>query len=176
MPRVIVWGAYPMLLWQQSCILISHNPMPESVILLVEDREDDIVLIQTALKRASVNCPIHVVRDGEEAIAYLKGEGAFADRSKYPLPDLMLLDLKMPRKDGLEVLQWIRQQSGDFRTLRVIVLTASNQIRDVNTAYALGANSFLVKPLDFQNFIELGRTLTDYWLNPNITPTSGPAH
>src|SRR5882762_2599317 len=108
--------------------------MLSPVILLADDNEDDIVLIQRALNKAAVHYPIHVVRDGEEVIAYLKGEWAYADRNKYPLPDLMLLDLKMPRKDGFEVLQWIRQQS-DLRTLRVIVLTSSDRIRDVNTAY-----------------------------------------
>src|SRR5205807_1478000 len=104
--------------------------MSESLILLAEDREDDIVLIQSALKAASVPYPIHVVRDGEEAIAYLNGDGAYSDRNKYPLPILMLLDLKMPRKDGFEVLEWIRQQV-DLRTLRVVVLTSSERIKDV---------------------------------------------
>ena len=99
----------------------------------------------------------------------LKGDGPYSDRAKYPYPDLLLLDLKMPRKDGLEVLQWIRQQSNC--TLRVIVLTSSDQIRHANTAYSSGANSFLVKPLDFQNFKELGLLLTNYWLKLDTGPT-----
>jgi len=146
--------------------------MPKPVILLVEDGEDDIVLIKRALKRSAIEYPVRVVHDGEEAIAYLKGEWPYADRNKHPLPVLILLDLKMPRKDGFEVLQWVRQQP-DLCALCVIVLTSSDQIWDVNTAYALGANSFLVKPLDFQNFIELARVLNDFWLktNTNVSAT-----
>ena len=117
-----------------------------SVILVVEDREDDILLIRRAFDRASVTNPIQVVRDGEEAIAYLIGEGQYANRDEYPLPVLVLLDLKLPRKDGFEVLSWIRSQPG-IRSLPVVVLTSSNQIRDVNRAYQLGANSFFVKEI-----------------------------
>jgi len=140
------------------------NLMIESeVILLAEDQEDDIVLMRRAFKKASLVNPIQVVRDGDEAIAYLKGEGRYANRSEYPLPALMLLDLKMPRKDGFEVLHWIRQQPS-LSTLRVVVLTASDQMRDVNRAYQLGANSFLVKPTDFEDFITMILSLSGYWL------------
>src|SRR6185503_14059178 len=133
------------------------------VILLAEDREDDIVLLRRAFKKANLVNPLQVVKNGEEAIAYLKGEGLFANRAEYPLPSLMLLDLKMPRKDGFEVLDWIRQQPS-LRTLRVVVLTASDQMRDVNRAYQLGANSFLVKPTDFDDFITMILSLSGYWL------------
>src|SRR5438105_2858307 len=116
-----------------------------AVILVAEDREDDIILIRRAFARARVVNPIHVVRDGEEALAYLKGEGKYGNRREYPLPELLLLDLKMPRMDGFEVLRWVRSQP-DLRLLRVVVLTSSEDVRDVNLAYQLGANSFLVKP------------------------------
>jgi CheY-like chemotaxis protein len=140
-----------------------------AVILLVEDREDDILLIRRAFEKAHVPNPVYVLRDGEEAISYLKGEGKFANREEHPLPHMILLDLHMPRMDGFEVIKWIRQQPG-FGSLLVIVLTSSDQLRDVNEAYRLGANSFLVKPLDFQNFVELGEIIRNYWINTNRVP------
>jgi len=142
-----------------------------SVILLVEDLEDDILLIRKAFDRAQVPNPLFVVRNGEEAIAYLSGEGKYANRAEHPLPQMILLDLHMPRVNGFEVLQWIRQQPGLTGQL-VIVLTSSNQMRDVHEAYKLGANSFLVKPLDFQNFVELGEIIRNYWINTNRSPES----
>jgi len=140
-----------------------------SVILIVEDREDDILLMRRAFERASVTNPIQIVRDGEEAIAYLIGEGQYANRDEYPLPNLVLLDLKLPRKDGFEVLSWIRSQPG-IRALPVVVLTSSNQIQDVNRAYQLGANSFFVKELDFQGTVDLSKLLQTYWLKKTLTP------
>jgi CheY-like chemotaxis protein len=140
-----------------------------SVILVVEDREDDILLMRRAFDRASVSNPIQVVRDGEEAIAYLIGEGQYANRDEYPLPVLVLLDLKLPRKDGFEVLSWIRSEPG-ICGLPVVVLTSSNQIRDVNRAYQLGANSFFVKELDFQGTVDLSKLLQTYWLKKTLTP------
>ena len=144
--------------------------MPEPpVILLVEDRDDDISLIQKAFAKAGVLNPVQIVRDGEEAIAYLRGEGKFGNRAEFPLPSLMLLDLKMPRVDGFEVLKWLRQQPG-LIALRVVVLTSSDAIRDVNTAYRLGANSFMVKPMDFDDVVQMSRFLTHYWLRTIKTP------
>jgi|SRR6185503_16825243 len=133
------------------------------VIMLVEDREDDIVLVLRAFRKAHLLNPLQIVRNGEEAIAYLKGEGQYANRDEFPLPALMLLDLKMPRKDGFEVLEWVRQQPS-LNTLRVVVLTASEQMRDVNRAYQLGANSFLVKPTDFEDFMTMILSLSGHWL------------
>ena len=149
--------------------------MPDqAVILLAEDSEDDILLIRKAFAKAYINNPLQVVRDGAEAIAYLKGEGKYFNRAEYPLPDLILLDLKMPEVDGFEVLKWIRQQP-ELKRLRVIVLTASDHIRDVNIAYQLGANSFLVKPLDFENFVQMSQFLSGYWLKMDKVPqTSRP--
>src|SRR5882724_8819584 len=139
--------------------------MPDqAVILLAEDREDDIALIRKAFAKAFVQNPLYVVRDGDEAVAYLKGEGRYFNRDEYPLPDLLLLDLKMPRLDGFEVLRWIRQEAG-MDSLRIIVLTSSESMADVNTAYQLGANSFLVKPLEFERFVETSKMFSRYWLN-----------
>lgn len=144
--------------------------MPDyPVILLAEDREDDILVIRRAFAKGNIHNPLQVVRDGEEAIAYLAGEGKYANRSEYPLPGLLLLDLNMPRMDGFEVLRWIRMQPG-IASLRVVVLTSSEEIPDVNEAYRLGANSFLVKPLDFQLFVETSKLIKDYWLRVDKAP------
>ena len=141
----------------------------QSVILLVEDREDDVVLVRRALSRGFLDNPMHVVRSGEEAISYLQGEGKYSNRAEYPLPDLVLLDLKMPGMDGFGVLEWIRNQEG-LRGMRVVVLTSSEQMRDVNRAYQLGANSFLVKPTDFDDYIHVTRVLREYWLTLDRAP------
>ena len=140
-----------------------------AVILLAEDREDDVVLIRRAFEKAKIPNPLYIVRDGEEAIWYLKGEGKFANRAEYPLPDLLLLDLKMPRVDGFEVLSWIRQEPG-LTPLRILVLTSSDEIYDVNRAYQLGANSFLVKPHDFDDFTQLSVIIKDFWLQRSKAP------
>jgi CheY-like chemotaxis protein len=141
----------------------------EAVILLVEDREDDIALIRKAFSKAYVPNPLQIVRNGEEAIAYLEGEGKYANRDEYPLPELLLLDLKMPRVDGFEVLKWVRAQP-NLASLRIVVLTCSESIRDVNLAYSLGANSFMVKPMDFEDVIHMSKFLTSYWLHMSKSP------
>ena len=141
----------------------------QAIILLAEDREDDVLLIRRAFIQGSILNPLQVVPDGEEAIAYLAGQGKYSNRAEYPLPDLLLLDLKMPRVDGFEVLRWLRQQPG-LAPLRVVVLTSSEDIRDVNRAYQLGANSFMVKPMDFQNVVQMSKMLRSYWLQTSMTP------
>src|ERR1043165_9615895 len=103
------------------------------VVLLVEDRQEDAFLVQRAFERARIRTLLMHVKDGEEAISYLRGEGKFAAREQYPVPNLVLLDLTLPRKDGFEVLHWIRRQRA-LGALRVIVLTSSERIRDVNAA------------------------------------------
>ncbi|HZO85135.1 MAG TPA: response regulator [Verrucomicrobiae bacterium] len=133
------------------------------VILLAEDNEDHALLTRRAFKQAGLINPLFVVEDGEQAIAYLKGEGKFSNRSEYPLPTLLLLDLKMPHKNGFEVLDWLRRQP-TLAALRVVVLTTSDQIHDVNRAYQLGANSFLTKPVDFRDFVQLTSAIKGYWL------------
>ncbi len=111
-----------------------------ALFLVVEDNKDDVLLLRRAFLKAKVLNPVHIAIDGEEAIAYLSGTGKYANRVEFPLPSLVLLDIKMPRVGGLEVLRWIRTQPG-FSSLRVIMLTSSDEIRDVNAAYQLGANS-----------------------------------
>ena len=144
----------------------------QSVILLAEDDPNDVLLIQRAFQKTNIANPLHVVRDGEEAVAYLSGERHYADRDSHPLPVLMLMDLKMPRKSGLEVLEWLRQQPG-LKRLPVVVLTSSNQSPDVNRAYDLGANSYLVKPAGFDSLLDLVKSLDVYWLILNEKPELG---
>src|SRR5579862_82152 len=144
--------------------------MPDhAVILLAEDEEDYVLLIKHAFAQGNIPNPLHVVWNGQEAISYLKGEGKYSNRDEFPLPDLLLLDLKMPRMNGFEVLKWLRAQPG-LSALRVLVLTSSDQIRDVNEAYQLGANSFLVKPSDFQDVTQLSRLIQDFWLKASKAP------
>ena|SRR5947209_3783268 len=137
--------------------------MEGSLILLAEDDENHIFMVQDAFKRARLLNPLYVVRDGEEAIAYLAGEGRYQNRLEFPLPSLFLLDLKMPRLDGFAVLRWIRQQES-LCGLRIIVLTSSDHTDEIKLAYQLGANSFLHKPADFQEFIVLMNAVQGYWL------------
>jgi len=141
-------------------------------ILLAEDREEDIILIKKSFKKAAIRNPLFIVRDGEEAINYLSGTARFADRAQFPLPALFLLDLKMPATDGFDVLRWISTQP-DLKSLRVVVLTSSEAIRDVDLAYKLGASSFLVKPVDFCGTVDVVRDMARYWLGMNMT--SGPS-
>jgi CheY-like chemotaxis protein len=130
----------------------------EQPILLVENNQDDILLILRAFQRAGINRRIQAVTSGMDAVAYLQGTPPYDGREKYPLPALVMLDIKMPGMDGFEVLRWIRRQ-WEFFQLCVVMLTSSDHISDANQAYHLGANSFLVKPLDFQNAAELARSL-----------------
>jgi CheY-like chemotaxis protein len=138
-------------------------------ILLVEDDPNDVLLVQRACRKAKVEHPLQVVGDGEAAVAYLAGQNAFTDRERYPLPGLILLDLKLPRKSGLEVLAWLREQP-KLRRLPVVVLTSSNETSDINQAYDLGANSYLVKPVAFDNLEDLLRMISRYWMVLNQQP------
>lgn len=117
----------------------------DPIVLLVDDSEGDAVLVRIVFERAGFVAPLQLARDGEEVIAYLRGDGEFADRKKFPLPTAVLLDLNMPRKNGFEVLAWIRQQP-EHRRLCVYILSASSRTEDIQRAYDLGANSYLVKP------------------------------
>lgn len=139
------------------------------VILVVEDDPNDLLLIQRAFGKARILNPLQSVGNGDDAVAYLAGEGPFADRQRHPFPVLVLLDLKLPRRSGLEVLEWIRAQTG-LKRLPVVVLTSSKQATDVNRAYDLGANSYLVKPVGFDSLLELVKSLEVYWLILNQKP------
>jgi CheY-like chemotaxis protein len=134
--------------------------------LLVEDNEDDVFLMKRALQGARVVNPLHVVEDGQEALDYLSGNGKFADRESHPLPAVVFLDLKLPYISGHDVLAWIRQQK-EFESLVVIVLTSSNEASDLSRCYALGANSYLVKPPTPDQLEDLAKAFKWYWLEYN---------
>lgn len=138
-------------------------------ILLVEDSPDDALLIQRAFRKANLANPVELVRDGEEAVAYLSGAEPYEDRARFPLPVFMLLDLKLPRRSGLEVLGWVREQPA-LRRLPVVVLTSSRESVDVNRAYDLGVNSYLTKPVGFEALIEMVKSINLYWLVLNENP------
>lgn len=137
----------------------------KQTILLVDDSQDDIFLMRTAFKKAEFNSPLQEVHNGEEAIAYLKGEGVYSDRNHYPLPSVMLLDLKLPMQNGFDVLGWARTQPA-FKRLAIIILTASARTEDVERAFDLGASSYLVKPSSLNALVALIRCLRD-WLQIN---------
>jgi CheY-like chemotaxis protein len=139
-------------------------------ILLAEDNPDSVLLIQRAFRRANIPYPIQVVQDGESVILYLTGSDRYADRELYPFPSLLLLDLKIPIKSGHEVLEWLRQQP-HLKRLPVVILTSSKEMSDINRAYDLGANSYLVKPVGFDNLLETIKTLHHYWNSFNQAPT-----
>ena len=137
-----------------------------SVILLVEDNSDDAELIQYAFEKAGIQNPLIIVTDGDAAVAYIGRTGAYTDRTGHPLPELILLDLKLPRRSGFEVLSFIREHTPTKHT-PVVVLKSSGQDEDIRRSYELGANSFLVKPIGRDALIEMARTLKAYWIKLN---------
>jgi CheY-like chemotaxis protein len=138
--------------------------------LLVEDNSADALLVRRAFQRANIRCTIHVVTNGEEAIAYLRGDGQYADRQQFPLPSLVLLDLKLPRRSGFDVLLAIRQHPS-LRRLPIVVLTSSRELKDVNRAYELGANSYVTKVADPVNMTDLMKVIHRYWTAVNESPS-----
>jgi DNA-binding response OmpR family regulator len=140
--------------------------MNRPTILHVEDDPNDVVLLDHACRKAGIDCEIKRVADGEEAIAYLMGKDEFADRGQFPLPQLILLDLKMPHLSGFDVLQW-RRENDKIRTVPVVVLSSSNHDLDLVRAYELGVNSYLIKPVSFDSLVSIVKALSDYWLRLN---------
>ena len=141
-------------------------------ILAVEDEDDDVALLKRAFHKVGIVNPVTFIPDGEAAVDYLSAQGPFADRAAHPLPGLILLDLKLPRKSGLEVLAW-RSGQPNIRRIPVVVLTSSRQNSDLQRAYDLGANSYLVKPVAFDELLAMIEALKLYWIAFNERP--GPA-
>jgi CheY-like chemotaxis protein len=139
------------------------------MILIVEDSEDDILLLRRALRNLGLSDEPNVVRSGGQAIEYLGGEKKFADREEFPLPRLILLDLKMPGIDGFEVLKWLREEP-PLNQIPVVVMTGSTYSPDIRRAYQLGAKTFIVKPEDPWEYERALKQVTDYWLSTRAAP------
>ena len=138
-------------------------------ILLVEDNRMDIELTLDAFRNRHLGNTIAVVTDGEEALDYVFGRGKYGDRGANPVPDLILLDLKMPKMDGFEVLRQLKAASG-VKRIPVVILTSSKEEGDRAMSYDCGANSYLVKPVSFDGFLEVVKQIDDYWLTLNVGP------
>ena len=141
-------------------------------ILQVEDDPNDVFFFQRAMMKAGIKTTIQIASDGQQAIDYLKGSGKFADRNKFPFPCVVLLDLKLPYVMGLDVLKWIRTQSGS--SVAVVILTASGESADVEDAYRLGANAFLTKPSEASNLTDMAKAIANFWLMQNSVPGKAP--
>jgi CheY-like chemotaxis protein len=138
-------------------------------ILLAEDSEDDAILIQATLKTAGVLNPVLTVSDGVQAIAYLKGHGFYTDRVLFPLPAVILLDLKMPHKNGFQVLEWWKTQP-QLKDILVVVLSVYHDLESIRYAYSLGARSFLIKPCKVDDIINLKQAFSGAW-NQSAAPS-----
>lgn len=145
----------------------------DPIILVVDDSAHDALLMRTVFARAGLVQPLQFAHDGDEAIAYLQGDSPFADRAQFPLPTVMLLDLNMPRKNGFELLEWIRRQPA-LRRLPVIVLSASSQPEDIRRSYDLGASAYLVKPGNLDGLMHLARTLVAWLQLSHVAPLNDP--
>lgn len=138
-------------------------------ILLIEDSQNDILLIQRAFRKANITIPLSIVNDGDAAVAYLSGAEPYSDRAQHPLPILILLDLKLPRRSGAEVLQWLKQQP-ILKRIPVVVLTASKESLDLNQVYDMGVNAYMVKPVMFDDLVRIVDALNLHWLILNEKP------
>jgi CheY-like chemotaxis protein len=138
-------------------------------ILLAEDDENDVILLKRSFDLAEIRNPLYVARDGEEAVTYLSGIGSYSDRKLHPLPSLVILDIKMPKKSGLDVLQWLRSQPV-LSCLPVVMLSSSAHHHDIERAYRLGANAFVVKPGTNDERTQLARYIKGFWLQFNRPP------
>jgi CheY-like chemotaxis protein len=131
-------------------------------VLLVEDDLTDVFLVKRAFKAAQIKNPLQVVTDGEEAINYLRGAGKYADRATYPLPKLIVMDIKMPRLTGFEVLAWVKSDPL-LRRIPIVIVSSSDNPADINRAYESGVNAYMVKPVDYRKVEHLFSSLTHYW-------------
>jgi CheY-like chemotaxis protein len=131
-------------------------------ILLVEDEENDAMLLKMAFKENNILNPLHWVKDGLEAIAYLNGEGVYANHALYPFPEVLIVDLKMPRMSGLELLQWIRDHPY-YKVIPTIIMSSSRQDSDIEKAYELGANTYMIKPSALDELAKMVKLAHEYW-------------
>jgi CheY-like chemotaxis protein len=131
-------------------------------ILLVEDDENDALLVKVAFQKCGIHNPVQWVKDGLEAVAYLYGDGDYANRHVHPFPEVLILDLKMPRMGGLELLAWIRDHS-QFRVIPTIIMSSSKLDVDIEKAYSLGANTYMLKPSSLDELVKMIKAAHEYW-------------
>ena len=143
-------------------------------VLLVEDDLNDIFLVKRAFKMARLETPLQVVTDGEDAVHYLSGHGKYADRENHPLPGLIVMDIKMPRMSGFDVLEWLKHDSV-LRRIPIVIVSSSDRPQDINRAYELGANAYMVKPMNFRAVEALFQSITHYWGLECAKPELEPA-
>jgi CheY-like chemotaxis protein len=151
------------------------DPQPElpteslGTILLIEDEATDAILIQRAFEKVGIRNPIAHLTNGDRALAYFEGINEYSDRLWFPLPILVILDLKLPGMGGLQLLKWIRTKR-DLRLIPVVVLTGSANSTDVQAAYEAGANSYLIKPADRNEIVRVIEAVEQYWMHQNVSP------
>jgi len=131
-------------------------------IIIAEDDENDTIFVERALRKVGFTNPFHFCRDGTDVISYLRGEGVYANRRTYPFPRILITDLKMPKVGGLEVLKWLHQHP-ECNVIPKVVLTASRETSDIQTAYKWGANSYLVKPVSYDSLTRMLKLFFEYW-------------
>src|SRR5438105_3023790 len=153
---------------QLDCLHRNAKPM-NGTVLIIEDEENDAFFLKTALKKAGILNPIQVVENGRLALDYLSGMGEFEDRKNFPLPSVIFLDLKLPQVNGLEILKWIREERS-LPSMVVVVLTSSSLDEDIDRAYRLGANSYVVKPSSRDKLIAIVKDFGNWWFKHNEPP------
>ena len=146
----------------------------QCTILIVDDDENDIFFVKRAFTEINVHCAFHMLKNGQEVVDYLSGHGEHADRDKYPLPMMILMDLKMPIMDGFQVLAWLRNRAG-LKVIPTIVFSSSDVPADITRAYELGANSFMTKSVTYDGLLLKLQTLNQYWLEHCKHPQVGDA-
>jgi CheY-like chemotaxis protein len=148
----------------------------QCTILIVDDDENDIFFVKRAFTEINVHCTFQMLKNGQEVVDYLKGDGEFADREKYPMPMMILMDLKMPIMDGFQVLAWLRSRPG-IKVIPTIVFSSSDLPGDITRAYELGANSFMTKSVTYDGLLLKLQTLSQYWLehckHPQVADAEG---
>jgi CheY-like chemotaxis protein len=147
----------------------------QQIILFVEDDTADARLVTRAFQKVGLQAALVRLTNGDDAVAYLSGQKPYQDRSANPLPIIVLLDLKLPRRSGLEVLEWVRASSDPLRRVPVVILSSSRQSTDINKAYDAGANSYLTKPETTEQLVALADAFKTYWMRLNEKPTLGQA-
>ena len=138
-------------------------------ILIAEDDPNDVMLLEMAIRKNGITNPVNVVRDGEEAVEYLEGKGQYGDRHKFPFPNVIITDVKMPRRNGMEVVEWVRHHP-KCSIIPIVMLSGSRIENDVVKAYKLGANSYFTKPTTLDELTELIRLAFDYWIRCEQPP------